>query len=187
MNKSFTLIELMVVISIIALLGALGMTTYSGIQQSARDTRRKTDLATINQALNAYYAVNGRYPSTSGPFWYRSTSGATNWIPELVSGKFIDALPVDPLNTVPTGGDGPWDTSFNTYVYTYSSVNVGTAVVNNQSYDLVARLEDTQDPDRCAVKHYKWYDGRYWCEAGGSPPPSNIYSGQLYDASPLRF
>ena len=175
MNKSFSLIEIMIVISIIALLTTLGLNTYSGFQTKARDTRRKADLNTINQALNAYYAVNGKYPDTTGPFWYYSTSGST-WIPQLVTGKFIDAVPQDPINNAA----GPWELGSNNYSYAYHSTNI---IPNNQSYDLVARLEDNTDPDRCGVKQYKWYDGRFWC----SGAPGSNYSPQLYDASPLRF
>ena len=175
----------MFAIGIIALLGTLGLNTYSGTQVSARDTRRKADLKTIVSALDSYYAVNGRYPSSAGPFWFYSTAG-TAWIPELDSGGFIDAVPTDHINKVPAWGDGPWNVTPNTYIYAYSSVN-NAAVLNNHTYHLVAKLESTTDPDRCGVKRYKWYDGRYWCNAGGSPAPSNIYSTQLYDASPLRF
>lgn len=51
LSKGFTLIELLVVISIIAILSVIGLVYYSGIQQKARDSTRKADIAAITNAL----------------------------------------------------------------------------------------------------------------------------------------
>ncbi len=111
MEKSFTLIELIVVISIIALLGALGITTYSNTQIDARNTRRKSDLKTIETALNSYYSINNRYPTT-GLLWfgtctsYGSHSDSDSdpnpngpYIPGLAP-EFIPRLPRDPTENL---------------------------------------------------------------------------------------
>lgn len=52
MNKSgFTLVELLVVISIIAILSVIGITVFSGVQKSARDARRRVDINSIANAM----------------------------------------------------------------------------------------------------------------------------------------
>ena len=61
-KKSFTLIELLVVISIIAILVAVAIVSYSNIQMKGRDAKRKANLATVQQALEQFYADNGAYP-----------------------------------------------------------------------------------------------------------------------------
>ena len=59
-KKGFTLIELLVVIGILA---ALVITTFTGIQQKARNTERNTDIKALHGQIEAYYAQNGRYPT----------------------------------------------------------------------------------------------------------------------------
>jgi type IV pilus assembly protein PilA len=54
--KGFTLIELMVAVSIIAILAVIGLTVYQGVQQRARDARRKADIDSISKALEVNYS-----------------------------------------------------------------------------------------------------------------------------------
>src|SRR4051812_38758200 len=67
-ERGFTLIELLVVIAIISIIFAIIITSASQIQKLARDSQRKSDLAKIAQALQAYDSDHGFYPSntTSG-------------------------------------------------------------------------------------------------------------------------
>src|SRR3954470_23810382 len=64
-NKGFTIVELLIVIVVIGILAGLVITTYNGIQQKARNTERQTDLKALQGQLEAYTALNGRYPATS--------------------------------------------------------------------------------------------------------------------------
>ena len=62
-NKGFTIVELLIVIVVIGILAALVVTTFTGIQQRARNTERQTDIKAIHGQVEAYYAQNGRYPT----------------------------------------------------------------------------------------------------------------------------
>ena len=77
-RKGFTLVELLVVITIIAVLSMIGMTIFSGVQKNARDAKRRADLDAIHTALELYKVANGHYPSTSDQ-WVCS-SAAQPWI-----------------------------------------------------------------------------------------------------------
>lgn len=61
----FTLVELLVVMSIIAILMAISLVSYQSAQQSARDGRRKADLEQVRSALEMYRADCGGYPSST--------------------------------------------------------------------------------------------------------------------------
>lgn len=61
-RKGFTLIELMIVITVIAILVTIAIVSFTRVQQQARDTKRKAEIRTISQALHAYNADHGQYP-----------------------------------------------------------------------------------------------------------------------------
>ena len=58
----FTLIEIVVVIAIIALPFAAGVTSYSKVRQNSRDSIRKSDLTAIQTALEQYMGAQKVYP-----------------------------------------------------------------------------------------------------------------------------
>ena len=62
-QSGFTIVELLIVIIVIGILAALVITTYSGVQAKARDTKRQTDIGALYSQLEAYYAQNGGYPA----------------------------------------------------------------------------------------------------------------------------
>ncbi len=68
MKKSlgFTLIEILVVVSIIGILAALLLANMVGIRERAADTRVKNNAAQLKNALRLYYNDNQTYPASSG-------------------------------------------------------------------------------------------------------------------------
>lgn len=65
MNKGFTLVELMVVISIIAILSVVGMVVYSKVQKNTRDARRHADIDAIASALEVKHNETNSYAIVS--------------------------------------------------------------------------------------------------------------------------
>lgn len=86
-KNAFTLLELLVVIGIIGILVALATVSYTATQSAGRDSRRKQDIVSMQNALEQYYSSEGyKYPSTcleAGDKYMKST-----W-------------PTDPDNTAP--------------------------------------------------------------------------------------
>ena len=50
-QKGFTLLELLVVMVILGLLAAIGLSSFISSQKKGRDARRKADLSSIQSAL----------------------------------------------------------------------------------------------------------------------------------------
>lgn len=80
-SNGFTLIEIMITISIIAVLAAVSISVFSNVQKSNRDQKRIRDLQSIKQALELYRSDNGAYPSVKD---------------DLMT-KYLAAWPSDPV------------------------------------------------------------------------------------------
>jgi len=95
--RGFTLVEIMVVVVIIGILGALVVPKLLGRTGESRVTAAKVDIATMMQALKLYKLDNQRYPTTEqglNALIAKPTSGpaANGW----KEGGYIEKLPKDP-------------------------------------------------------------------------------------------
>lgn len=61
-KKAFTLIEILVVVTIIGLITSIAVVSYTSINKNSRDARRKADLEQIRAALEMYRSNNNSYP-----------------------------------------------------------------------------------------------------------------------------
>jgi prepilin-type N-terminal cleavage/methylation domain-containing protein len=64
-EKGFTLVELLIVIVVIAILAAITIVAYNGIQQRAHTTSAKTVAENLAKKIEAYNAVNNAYPTSN--------------------------------------------------------------------------------------------------------------------------
>ena len=62
--KGFTIVELLIVIVVIAILAAISIVAYNGIQQRANNTAIINAASQTLKAIQAYYAQEGVYPVT---------------------------------------------------------------------------------------------------------------------------
>lgn len=65
-SSAFTFVELLVVVTIIAVITAVAVASYQSTNRKARDSRRKSDLEQMRAALELCRAETGEYPETGG-------------------------------------------------------------------------------------------------------------------------
>ncbi len=78
--------EMLVVLAVIALLLTLAMPRYFSGLDRAKDTLLLENLATTRDALDKFYADQGRFPDS---------------LDELVRRKYLRGLPIDPITQSP--------------------------------------------------------------------------------------
>ena len=89
-RRAFTLVEMLLVITIIGNLAALVIPKMVGRSEQARQAAAHADLSSIKTALDAYEVDNGFYPKSLQDL-IQPPSNAKNW-----HGPYLDNLPVDP-------------------------------------------------------------------------------------------
>ena len=76
-QRGFTIVELLIVIVVIAILAAITIVAYNGIQQRARDTDRKSDITALVKAMSVWSVQTGNTPMQTGAGY---NDGGTGWV-----------------------------------------------------------------------------------------------------------
>ena len=117
-NKGFTILEILVVISVIAILIGIAIPRFKGMQDEANIIKAKSELRTIQAAMESYKNNYSVYATT-----LTSLQGATP--------RIIDTTVINPLVT---GSDYNIDTDGSMYYVIWApSVSGATAVMNHTS------------------------------------------------------
>jgi general secretion pathway protein G len=83
-TSGFTLMEMMIVMVLIVILAGIGLSVYGSSVQRAKEAALKENLFRMRDAIDQYYADKNKYPSG---------------LEDLVSEKYLRAVPVDPFTT----------------------------------------------------------------------------------------
>lgn len=62
-QDGFTIVELLIIIIMIGIVTALGMTTFTDYRQKERNKERQADIKALQVGIEGYYAQNGKYPT----------------------------------------------------------------------------------------------------------------------------
>ncbi len=89
-KKGFTLIELIIVFTLIGILLGLALPQYKYATKKAREAVLKEDLYVLRKLIDQYFSDKGKYPAS---------------LQTLVEEGYLRRLPVDPF----TGSDKTWE------------------------------------------------------------------------------
>jgi general secretion pathway protein G len=97
--RGFTLLELMIVISILVILALIAMAQYNKTVQAAKEATLREDLYTMRKMIDQYAADKGKLPAS---------------LDDLQSAGYIHDIPIDPMTDQkdwqPDMGDDPGST-----------------------------------------------------------------------------
>ena len=82
LESGFTLIEVMIVLTLVVLLASMGMTQYRNSVTRAEEAVLKENLFRMNDAIDQYYADKNKYPSD---------------LAALASEGYLREIPEDPM------------------------------------------------------------------------------------------
>lgn len=116
-TSGFSLVELLVVVSLISILSTAALNNYSAAAGKARDAKRVADMEAIGQALELFYQDHGRYPGVCDGI--DDTESPNNYVGEVIGdddpstpgtieaalAPYLGTIPRDPMmDQQPSGG-----------------------------------------------------------------------------------
>jgi prepilin-type N-terminal cleavage/methylation domain-containing protein len=161
LKHGFTLIELLIVMTVLGILAGLALASYGGVQEKARDSKRKQELSALKKALNLYADNNnGVFPgqspgtlciiTTQGGSW--QASGCSVDMQALLVSQYIAKLPLDPSANNSTQYYGyatsMWCGPDSCSLSDASCVPPPWTTACTNRVALWAYLENTKDPDK---------------------------------------
>ena len=113
-ERGFTLVEVMVVMSLIVVLAGIGLAVHTNSQTRAREAVLKEDLFRLRDSIDQYYADKNNYPES---------------LDALVTNKYLRSIPVDPF----TNSSDTWQTTMSEADPANPSANPGIFDVKSGS------------------------------------------------------
>lgn len=96
-QQGFSLIELMVVLVILGILASLVVPNIMGSRETGEQQKVVSDIVALENALDTYYAQNGRFPTTEQGLEALVYEPRIEPVPRRYpEGGYIRRLPVDP-------------------------------------------------------------------------------------------
>lgn len=138
-RSGFTIVELLVVIVIIGILGAITIISYTSISQKATAASLQSDLNSGSNRLKMYQVEHGQYPDTL------TLSGAGNYCPTPNDTKYcLKSSSGNTLDYTPASGSSP------------QSFTLDATSTNNTTYSVTNNFSPFLVPPFIVIGNQKW-------------------------------
>ncbi len=127
-HRAFSLIEIMIVVTIIGLLASLALPAFTRLRVTAQNNRFISDVRTFAQAFETFAVSNGGWPPNAG----------TGVVPAGMSGTLKDAAWSVSSNSI--GGRWNWDNNMFGVVASISTT--GVTVTDAQMSTIDGKIDD---------------------------------------------
>jgi len=84
-GRGFTLIEILIALTILAILSTLGIAGYRHHRRSAAETVLAANLQIMRHAIEQYKADRGKYPASLDDLWREASK------------RYLQSIPMDPI------------------------------------------------------------------------------------------
>ncbi len=195
MQRAFTIVEVVIVITVIAILSAIVYVSYTAVLQASREETVKADAQTIGAALNKYKSEQGVYPSSLEALGVKTAGSTFQYTYNATAGSYCVTASVrgasvyvqsGTIKTTPGGcvghginGEGPvTNLAINpsataTTGYSAAGAAGSTAIVNSTGYSGNTFIRRTFSAAGAGGQYYT---------IGSSASPS-VTPGKSYTAS----
>jgi prepilin-type N-terminal cleavage/methylation domain-containing protein len=185
MRKAFTLLELLIVVSMIAILSAIALPNFMEAQTRQKVARSSADLRVLSAAIESYAIDNGTYPtaainstgvpSLSGPSLVDSSLAGSGW----VSYRYIRlTTPIAYITKI-------YEDPFASAGFAVTAAQLG---LNYDSYDYINALlfypGGVFDSATANWRGAGISSGSMWRLAGAGPDELNTFGGSYVGAIP---
>ena len=128
-RRGFTLLELMIVLTLIAVLVSIAVPMYRALILRSRESTLKVNLHSLREVIDQYTADKKKAPHT---------------LQDLIEGGYFRELPLDPM----TGHRDTWTTDFDTSVSVSDQTETGSGEYHRN--ENAARPQGRTKPRRAA-------------------------------------
>lgn len=156
-KNGFTLVELLISLSIVSVVFGVILTSTSAIQRNARNSMRQTDLRNIQSALQLYFADQNFFPD----------------------GSFILTADFDNSLTSSDGGNPNQPTAAKIYLRQIPKDPLSTSAYCYQAQDLAGGGVSCDNSDSDSARRCQQYS--LFAALEGSPPGNESCLGKTYN------
>lgn len=189
MRKPYTLVEILVTVSIIGILTATGLGVTSYVRNKIADTQTRTTIKLIEMALLKYYEKNSVYPimenGSNGAFLHLPKISKDDWTDVIDSqvrpslwGYFNDVtLQTNPGNAKIRGIKLEYDSSDKKYYvldgWNRRLIYSNPGCFNNNSYDLISLGGDDCAGSDSNKTRIKFFAGQNFTNSNSDKTPKD--------------